>query len=102
MRRIYRNRLLLMLVLAAGIAAISASSPAGARQQADVQIPSHPLTFGVFVARFDPGGTYTLEGDRWPRLTGNWKSKGDEIELSTSGGPKGCEGPGRYRLRIDG
>jgi outer membrane protein assembly factor BamB len=89
-------------MLASVIAATSASRPAGASQQADVQVPSHPLTFGVFVARFDPGGTYTLEGDRWPRLTGNWKSKGDEIELSTTGGPNGCNGPGRYRLRKDG
>src|SRR5215207_9623947 len=31
-------------------------------------IPSHPLTFGVFVARFDPSGTFTMEGDRWPKL----------------------------------
>jgi len=60
------------------------------------------MTFGVFVARFDSGGTFTLEGDRWPSMKGNWKSKGDEIDLSMSGGPKGCDGPGRYRIRVDG
>jgi outer membrane protein assembly factor BamB len=91
-----------MLVLAIGIVAIGASRPAGANQQTDVQVPSHRLTFGIFVARFDSGGTFKLEGDRWPTLAGNWKSKGDEIELSTSGGPKGCNGPGRYRVRMDG
>jgi outer membrane protein assembly factor BamB len=71
-------------------------------QQTVVQLPSEPLKFGVFVARFDSGGTFTLEGDRWPALKGNWKTKGDEIELLTSGGSGGCDGPGRYRLRVDG
>ena len=101
MRKINCKRLWL-LVLATGIVAISASRPAVAIQQPDVQVPSHPLTFGVFVAQFDSGGTFTLKGDRWPTLTGTWKNKDDEIELSTSGGPKGCEVTGRYRLRIDG
>jgi outer membrane protein assembly factor BamB len=102
MTRIDCKRLWLVLALATGILATGAARPASASQQTDVQLPSYPLTFGVFVARFDSGGTFTLEGDRWPRLSGNWKSKGNEIELSTSGGPKGCEGPGRYRLRLDG
>ncbi len=86
--------LCLALLLATGIVA--------AGGQTDFQVPSSPLKFGVFVARFDPAGTFKLEGDRWPTLTGNWKIKGDEIELATSGGPKGCEGPGKYRLRRDG
>jgi hypothetical protein len=62
------------------------------------------MKFGAFVAKFDPAGTFTLEGTGWPRLTGNWKSKGDEIELAltTPGGPKGCDGLGRYRIRLDG
>lgn len=33
-------------------------------------LPAHPLSFGVFVARFDPSGTFTLEGDRWPKFNG--------------------------------
>jgi outer membrane protein assembly factor BamB len=94
--------LALALVLMTGFVASSASRPRVTGQQTDMQIPSYPLRFGVFVARFDTGGTFTLEGDRWPTLRGNWKSKGVEIELSTSGGPAGCEGSGRYRLRMDG
>ena len=65
-------------------------------------IPSHPLSFGVFVARFDPAGTFTLEGDRWPRLNGSWKAQGDEVELAMSGGPGGCDGSGKYRFNTDG
>ena len=65
-------------------------------------IPSHPLSFGVFVARFDPAGTFTLEGDRWPKLNGSWKAQGDEVELAMSGGPGGCDGSGKYRFNIDG
>src|SRR5262245_37898174 len=90
------------LAVALAIAIAGASRPVGASQQADVQLPSTPLKFGVFAASFDPDGAFKLEGDRWPELSGNWKLKGDEIELVTSKAPKGCEGPGRYRVRTDG
>lgn len=60
------------------------------------------LTFGAFVLRFDSGGTFTLEGKGWPSLNGNWKSKEDEIELTMSGGPGGCDGAGRYQFSFDG
>ena len=102
MKRKNCKRLGLALVLVTGIVATSASRSAVTGQQTDVQVPSYPLRFGVFVARFDTVGTFTLEGDRWPSLRGSWKSKADEIELSMSGGPAGCEGSGRYRLRIHG
>jgi len=90
------------LALASAIVAFSASIPAGASRQTDVQLPSTPLKFGVFAARFDSSGAFKLEGDRWPALSGDWKLKGDEIELVTSKAPKGCEGPGRYRVRLEG
>ena len=65
-------------------------------------LPSHPLSYGVFTARFDPSGTFTLSGDRWPRLDGTWKDLGSEVEFSMSGGPGGCDGPGKYRITTDG
>lgn len=66
-------------------------------------LPSYQLKFGVFTARFDPGGTFTLQGQGWPALNGNWKSGGSaEVELMMSGGPGGCDGPGRYQFRLDG
>jgi len=71
-------------------------------QQSDVKLPSEPLKFGVFVVQFDPAGTFKLQGDRWPTLSGNWKGSGDEVELTTSEAPKGCDKPGRYRVRKDG
>lgn len=71
-------------------------------QPSNIQLPSNPLTFGAFVVKFDAGGTFTLEGKGWPALNGNWKLLGPEIELMMSGGPGGCDGPGRYRLRRDG
>ena len=71
-------------------------------QQVDLKLPTHPLKFGVFVAKFDPAGTFTVSGDRWPTLSGSWKGTGSEIELSMSGGPNGCEGPGRYQVNGDG
>jgi outer membrane protein assembly factor BamB/protein tyrosine phosphatase (PTP) superfamily phosphohydrolase (DUF442 family) len=65
-------------------------------------LPSYPMTFGVFTARFDPAGTFSLEGDRWPKLSGSWKSQGSEVEFVMSGGPGGCDGPGKYRVTADG
>jgi len=71
-------------------------------QEAAMQLPSHPLSFGAFIVRFDPGGTFSLAGKGWPSMNGNWKSEGSEISLFMSGGPGGCDGPGRYRIGIDG
>ena len=65
-------------------------------------IPSHPLSFGVFLARFDPAGTFMVEGVGWPKLSGNWKSEGSEVALSMTDVPKGCDGPGKYRFDTDG
>jgi outer membrane protein assembly factor BamB len=102
MRRMNSRRFGLSILFAIGIVTVSTSSPADAGQQNDVQIPFYSMKFGAFVSKFDAGHTFTLEGQGWPRLTGNWKSKGDEIELSMGGGPKGCDGPGRYRIHVDG
>ena len=71
-------------------------------QQETVKVPSYPLKFGSFVAQFDLGGTFKLQGQGWPSMSGNWKSQGAEIELSMSGGPGGCDGAGRYRFRMVG
>jgi outer membrane protein assembly factor BamB len=71
-------------------------------QEATVQLPSEPLAFGAFTARFDPGGTFSFEGKGWPSMNGNWKTRGAEIELTMSGGPGGCDGPGKYRLGMEG
>ncbi|HEV3468700.1 MAG TPA: PQQ-binding-like beta-propeller repeat protein, partial [Pyrinomonadaceae bacterium] len=90
------------LALALAAAAVVFPAPRARGRQAEARVPSHTLTFGVFTARFDPGGTFTLEGDRWPALGGNWKGRGDEVELTTRGGPEGCGGPGRYRVRVEG
>lgn len=73
-----------------------------AKHQSKASIPTHPLTFGVFQARFDPAGTFTLSGDRGLKLDGSWKISGSEVELLMSGGPGGCDGPGKYRYESDG
>lgn len=71
-------------------------------QQATPQLPFEPLKFGAFVLRFDAGGSLSLKGQGWPPLSGNWKSNGTEIELSMTGGPGGCDGPGKYQFHLDG
>src|SRR3982751_2222615 len=65
-------------------------------------LPTNPLSFGAFAARFDPAGTFTLEGSGWPKINGTWKNLDSEVELLISGGPGGCDGPGKYRYETDG
>lgn len=99
MMRMGRKRLRVALALVAGLL----TNNAVAGRQAAARIPATPLKFGVFTARFEPAGTFKVEGDRWPTLNGNWKVKGDEVELLLTGeAPQGCEGPGRYRVRAEG
>ncbi len=82
----------------------SLSTPAVAQPQQEIdklKFVGQSWSFGVFQLRFDPGGTFTLEGKGWPSLSGNWKTANDEIQLSMSGGPGGCDGIGRYQYRHD-
>ncbi len=70
---------------------------AGVREQ--TALPSTPLVFGVFSARFGADGSFAIEGEGWPTFKGAWKIDGDRIELLSPGGPGGCDGPGIYRMR---
>ncbi len=72
------------------------------KHQKKASLPMEPLKFGAFTAQFNPSGTFTLTADRWPKLDGAWKASGSEVELSMSGGPGGCDGPGKYRFSSDG
>jgi outer membrane protein assembly factor BamB len=73
------------------------ASAAGARQVP--VIPSVPLAFGLFDARFGADGSFTLVGPGWPAFNGTWKADESGVELRTSG-PEGCSGPGRYRVGV--
>jgi outer membrane protein assembly factor BamB len=73
-------------------------------QQTASTLPTGPLSFGAFTARFVQQGTFTLVGAEWPAFNGTWKADGGLIELvSLAGpnGPDGCDGPGRYRFRVE-
>ena len=51
--------------LAVGVLSFTVSSAARFGQPA-LQVPSGPLAFGMFIARFGSDGTFTLEGRGWP------------------------------------
>src|SRR5205809_836425 len=87
-----------IVALTLGLAGMLA---AGAGGQQTTPLPSLPMKFGVFVVRFDAAGTFMLEGQGWPPLKGTWKADGARIDLTTSGGPKGCEEPGRYQFHVE-
>ncbi len=67
-----------------------------------VTVPAQPLRFGAFTARFDPAGTFRIEGSGWPTLEGTWTMTGSEIELRTPSAPKECAEPARYRVEPAG
>lgn len=80
---------------------LSVFAPSSAQQA--TTLPNIPMKFGAFVVRFDPGGTFTLQGRGWPALSGKWNTDGNAINLSMSGGPGGCDGTtGRYEYSIAG
>ena len=89
------------LRLLAVLVVLSLATFAGA-QDAGSQLPTEPLKFGVFTARFDAGGTFKIEGERWPTLSGTWKMHEAEVEFAMSSGPGGCDRVGRYRVRNEG
>jgi hypothetical protein len=94
MQRIFLLQLFLALALIGASISLCA--------QIDVQLPTTPLKFGAFTARFEASGTFTLTGTGWPAMGGTWKQQGDEISLLTANAPKGCKGAGRYRARVEG
>ena len=74
-------------------------------RKAAATLPFEPLSFGLLNARFDPAGSFDVDSQEWPKLTGNWKQNGAGIELVVDGvanGPGGCDGPGKYRVTTDG
>jgi outer membrane protein assembly factor BamB len=72
----------------AGIAVLAQTPP---------RLPDYPLQFAGFSARFQPDGTFTLDGAGWPSFKGTWKAVDGAIELLTPDAPGGCDQPGRYR-----
>ena len=61
-----------------------------------------PLAFGFFTLQFEADGTLALAGQGWPTFKGTWVAEGDEVVLRTPGVDKGCDGPGRYRVAVEG
>jgi outer membrane protein assembly factor BamB len=86
-------------IAAAVLAGIMYWMPGARAQQPAPSLPSYPLQFANFAARFAGDGAFTLEGPGWPTFKGTWKADGAEIELLTPAAAAGCDQPGRYRFR---
>jgi len=93
----------LMLLSVAAAVMVSAGVALGARPQATPPgLPSAPMAFGAFTATFAADGAFVLEGQGWPPFKGAWKAVGGAIEITSTGGGRGCDGVGRYTARVDG
>lgn len=87
-------------LLSAFLTGLGAVLPLGA-QSGGVQLPSGPLKFGGFAASFSADGSFHLEGSGWPTMNGTWKLQNGEITLLLPDKPpEGCDGLGRYRVRV--
>ena len=64
-------------------------------------VPTDPIQFGGFSARFAPDGSFELSGAGWPAFRGTWKADGGEIEIVTPNAPTGCDKPARYRASTE-
>ena len=69
---------------------------------AAADMPTTPMSFGAFTIQFEPAGTFTLAGTGWPKLNGNWKKSGSEVELAMNDAPEGCKGSGKYGTNMNG
>jgi outer membrane protein assembly factor BamB len=66
-------------------------------------IPTGPLAMRDFRLRFDPSGTFVLDGDAgWPPMTGTWSISGSEMTLKSAPGTKPCGTSARYTWSSDG
>jgi outer membrane protein assembly factor BamB len=90
------------IALLSSVLAVVPARIAPGGQQTTSPLPPGQLSFGAFTARFAPDGTFTLEGQGWQAFKGSWKADGGQIELLVPNGADGCDGPGRYRFRLDG
>ena len=83
------------------VAVVCVASIGAARQPAPA-MPSEPLKFGGFSARFGGDGVFAIEGTGWPPFKGTWKRDGREIELVSGGDTAGgCDQAARYRVTVD-
>src|SRR3954468_2974066 len=82
----------------AAVLALVLLVPAGAGQ---APIPSIPLVYGGFNARFGADGVFTLEGQGWPPFKGTWKANGKKSERGDPPATPGCQQPGGYRFSGD-
>ena len=74
-------------------------------QDAASVLPDEPLVFGAFVGTFSPDGSFSIEGEGWPELSGQFQLSGEEMTVAFNEGsaaPEGCEQPGRYRFSVEG
>ena len=60
------------------------------------------MTYGFFTVSFAGDGTFSLQGTGWPTMAGTWKAAGEEVTISTKGGPPECAQPGRYTFQVEG
>ena len=63
-------------------ATVVIAAVAGLRS-AQSALPVAPLAMRAFTLRFDPAGTFSLEGPGWPSMSGTWTTSGNVVPGET-------------------
>jgi outer membrane protein assembly factor BamB len=65
-------------------------------------MPSGSLAFGAFSGQVRADGTFSITGQGWPTMAGNWKADGARVELVLVPPQRDCLDPGRYDFSVKG
>lgn len=110
MKPITATAAMLVAAIAVGVATVGAEPPknndsvapvvAGQQQQQQATPPEGQLAFGAFTGEFRRDGSFSVEGQGWPPLTGTWAAADDVLTLTPAEAPSGCDGSARYAFGV--
>jgi outer membrane protein assembly factor BamB len=96
------RRVLLAIIAACAATTVTIAGLSANQAAAAKPFPVGPLVAGTTNVVFAPDGSFTLTGFELPRLTGTYKTTGNEIELVLSPAPANCTESGKYRFTVEG
>jgi len=91
---------LISAALIATATPLLAGAPPYALPQQESALPDGPLAFGAFVGEFRANGSFTIEGQGWPPMSGTWAVDGEDLTLALVGAPQGCDAAAHFTFEV--